>query len=87
MLLKQLLLPALLVASINARPSIGPRTCGAPSPTEEQIEASRFLLKSERSSMRAMHPREIKVDTYFHIMIPSENRSDGYITVSILELP
>lgn len=87
MFLKQLVLPALLVTSINAQSSIRPRTCGTPSPTEEQIEASKSLLEYERSSMRGMTQREIKVDTYFHILAASEHRSDGWVTVSMPELP
>jgi hypothetical protein len=72
MLLNQLLLPVLLAASTNAQRSAGPRFCGTPSPTEEQTEASKLLLELERSSMRPKAPREIKVNTYFHVLAKSE---------------
>lgn len=77
MFLKQLLLPAFLAASITAHPGAHPRAgpsfCGTPSPTEEQIKASKSLLQYERSHLRLMAERRLKVDTYFHNVAASES--------------
>lgn len=90
MLFSGLILPALLAGSIAAHPGIrseaGLDFCGTPAPTEEQIQASKFLLERERLQVRSASERTLKVDTVFHVVAASESQEDGYVTVSLPEL-
>ncbi|KAK7424069.1 hypothetical protein QQX98_000679 [Neonectria punicea] len=84
MMFKSVFLAALVAASsVVAR-----RTCGTPSPTEEQNEvAEAFMLRE--SSARALgntsRAAPISINVYWHVLATSNSVSGGYLTQATLD--
>lgn len=60
--------------------------CGAPEPSEAQIEKARLMNMQEQAVQEAgiqEAQAAISVSTWFHVVASSEAEEDGYVTVSL----
>ncbi|KAF4829544.1 Extracellular metalloprotease [Colletotrichum siamense] len=81
---KTLVLSALAVAS----GAFAQRSCGTPSPSEEQIEvAERLMLKEENARVAGNSTRlaPINVNVYWHVIARSQTVANGYLTQATLD--
>ncbi len=76
---------AVLLAGLTASAAVAQRSCGAPSPTEEQIGVAKYFAEEEESARLAgnlTRRAPINVNVYFHILATSTSTSGGYLSVS-----
>lgn len=76
-----------LIAGLAATRAAAQRTCGAPSPTAEQIEVSKHFAAQEEAARVAGNSTStqrasINVNVYFHVLASSNSASGGYLSVS-----
>lgn len=61
--------------------------CGAPEPSEQQLEVAKILGAQEREmnafGLLDTGKETITVDTYFHVVSISEDPEEGYLTVRL----
>lgn len=75
-----------LLAGLAASSAAAIRACGAPSPTEEQIEvAKEFAVEEEAVRIAGNSTRRaaINVNVYFHVLASSSSVSGGYLSVRV----
>ena len=76
-----------LIAGLAASSAAAQRSCGAPSPTPEQIEVSKLFAAQEEAARSAGNSTSaqrasINVNVYFHVLASSNSASGGYLSVS-----
>ncbi|KAI1248649.1 hypothetical protein MGN70_009849 [Eutypa lata] len=78
---------AALLAGLAATSAAAQRACGAPTPTDEQIEVAKLFAEQEaavRIAGNSTRRAAINVNVYFHVLASSTSVSGGYISASTL---
>ena len=75
----------LLFAGLTASGAMAHRSCGTPSPTEEQRAEAKLFAQQEAAARAAGIPAPqaaINVKVYFHVLATSNATSGGYLSVN-----
>ncbi|RYP89646.1 hypothetical protein DL770_004224 [Monosporascus sp. CRB-9-2] len=77
-----------LFLGLAASGAVAQRACGAPAPTEEQIEiAQQFAVTeaADRVAGNSSRLAPINVNVYFHVLASSNSESGGYLSATTLD--
>ncbi|RYO75141.1 hypothetical protein DL766_006652 [Monosporascus sp. MC13-8B] len=77
-----------LLLGLAASGAVAERACGAPSPTEEQIEIAQQFAAAEAADLVADNSTRkapINVKVYFHVLASSNSASGGYLSATVLD--
>lgn len=55
--------------------------CGTQAPTEEHLAAAAHFAEQETDEGLGFRAENITVNTYFHVVAPSDREEDGYLSV------